>query len=181
MITIAQAQPVYDFEGVFEPVIAAVFIAAGITCATPETITKFQQARPRIEIMMRTGGAKPKGSQGQRIIVDTLGNIRDAAYSGELNVSVITNASEADKVTHAQYRAYVRALMMSLPLAINNTSITQPVGNPVVGLTNHRLNFITHTGDTWTIKNSDGYWQTNMTFAIDFSIQSNALQTLGAT
>ena len=181
MITLDQAQTVYDFEGIFEPIVAAVFTSGGVACATPGTITKFQTVRPRIELMMRCGGAVPRGTSGQRVIVDTLGNIRDAAYRGELNVTVITNAMESDKVVHTQLRAYVRALMMELPIAINNTTIAIPNASPVIGLTNHRLNFIQHTGDTWTIKNADGYWQTGMTFSIEFAIQSNALQTLGAT
>jgi hypothetical protein len=182
MITIAQAKPVYDFEGVFQPAIAAVFVLYGLTCATPSTITQFQSVRPRIELMMRYAGAIPKGQGGQRVIIDTLGNVRDAAHRGELNITVLTDAGEADKVVHSQTRALVRAVAMSLPLLVNNTEIAQPNNaQSVAGLVNHKLNFIQHTGDTWQLKNADGYWQTGMTFAIEFSIQSTALQQLGAT
>lgn len=168
-MTAAQASAVYDFEGAFEPACASVFIAEGLTCATPATITQFQSARPRIELIFRTGSAVPRGTSGQRVIVDGLGNIRDCAYEGELSVTVITNASETNKVEHSQYRAMVRALAMNLPLSING---------PDGPLVNHKWNFITHKGDSWTIQNQDGNWQTSMSFDVKFSINSNAFQLL---
>ena len=173
------AVQVYDFEGVMEQVIAAVFISNGMKCLTPKTATtELQKFRPRFEVVFKVGSAQPKGPQGQRILsADGTLIQRDVAYKGEFAVEVITNSQETDKTVHTQYRATARYLMPMLPMLVNGTGITDNNQN-LVALFNHRINFVTETGTSLMFRNTDGTWSSSIVFAIDFAIQATAIQNL---
>jgi hypothetical protein len=170
------ALQVYDFEGVFERAIAAVFKSNGFVCATPLTITKLQKHRPRFEVVFKTGSSQPKGPSGQRQI-DSSNVARDVAWKGEFAVSIVTNTQETDKIVQANYRATCRYLMPTLGFYINGGSLTDDNDN-LVSLQNHKINFVTETSTSLVFANQDGYWTTNLGYAIDFSIQSYAIQNL---
>ncbi len=91
-----------------------------------------------------------------------------AAYSGELEINSITDASPPGKSTMAAYRALVRSIMEldTLRFAVNLPS------SP------YMIDFISGTGGTDIMKTDDGYEICRLTYSVQFSIKQDAFDQL---
>lgn len=158
------ASAIYDFENNVAAAFAAALSAQGFTVVTASTSADFQQKRPRVELIF-----KPAGAVSPAIITFNGTNGRViTAYRGELVIKVVTGFSTAQKQEHATYRAGVRAAMEldKIRNAINQT--------PSV----YSINFVMPSGCGQTLKYQDGYEVTDLSYAIDFSIQADAWSQL---
>jgi hypothetical protein len=150
---------IYDFERIISTAAAQVFTNAGLDAFTVYSDPKFQKARPRVEVVFRAGGeASPKR---EAIMID--GSRRASAFKGELSLHAITDPTPTGKNTHGEYRAKVRSIAAVLHWTINETL-----------LANHKVNWMVETTTSHGIRTQDGYEQSTITFAVDFSVQANA-------
>lgn len=157
------ATDLYDFEGNIPDMIAAAFAAAQMNVGTVNIKPDFQKPRPRSELVFRPGGSVSPPRlmvvQGKRVI---------AAYTGELEIASITDASTEGKQTHSAYRATVRQLMEldAVRFAVN------------LAFSPYQLDFATPTGGTETMKTDDGYELSRLTYHLQFSIKQDAFNQL---
>lgn len=157
----------YDFESNIPDMIAAAFTAAGLQATTLTTPPDFQKPRPRSELTFRLG---PAVTPARIMIISGWGRVI-AAYTGDLDITSITDPSESGKQTHAGYRAAVRELMEldRLRTAVNLTSFP------------YKLDFATPAGGTITVKTEDGYEISRLTYRLEFSIKQDAFTQLATT
>jgi hypothetical protein len=185
MPTAQQLQAVFDFDSAIEGAAAALLCAQQLKAVTPASESKFQQVRPRVECIFVTGPAKPVSPEGNMIAFPAPGlppNVTvNPNYQGQLQISTVTDAAEAAKTLHFQYRAIVRYTMalfryLTRP-QLNPDGSPQPV-QPKGTLTNHVIQFVTEAGTTPLYKAEDGYWKSAIHFDVRFSIHNAALQAL---
>ena len=159
------AADLYDFESGVANSAAVAFTSAGLNVATITLAPNIQKPRPRSEITFRPGGAiKPC-----RILLIS-GKRRIAAYTGELEIVSITDASGTGKQTHALYRGQIRQLMeLDEFRAVVNIN-TSP----------YNIDFIYATGSGETLATKDGYEISRLTYAVDFSIKADAFTQLNS-
>lgn len=153
----------WDFEGVMETAHAAVLTANGMKAATPATITKFQEERPRVNVIFKSGGEQPSG---QRTILPN-GVQVSGAYKGTLAFSIITSSEEASKLVHSQYRVLIRWIMKQIGALVNGTLLTL-----------HKIQWAVESGSSLIFQNDQGYWVSSIEYAIDFTLQTDAIKAL---
>lgn len=163
MLTPDQYRAIFDFETIFPVAMATVLQAFGITVVTQANITKFQTVRPRCECIFKTGPERQP-----RQIIQVGFTQYNAAYTGTIAFSIITDTNEHMKEIHAQWVSQLRALV---PVAGNQL-------NGGTYLPNHKLQWIRESGTTLTKNNEEGYWVTSLSYDMDFSIQKQALESL---
>ena len=171
---LAAINAAYNHESLLEKAVAAAFGDFDLDAATPETITTFQNKRPRFEIVFKVGAAQYKGSGGSQYQT-TLEIISGSpvpvkfitAYKGDLNIAIITDVTEADKAEHLQYRNLARFIGDTLTHRVN--PLLQP---------NLNLHLVVPSGTALTFINSDGHWQTSLTFAVEYSLNPAAFDAL---
>ena len=154
---------VYDFESNVAAMVAAALASSGLHTATLNTAPEFQKIRPRSEIIFRPGGA---ASPTQLVLVN--GRRCVGAYIGDLEITSLTDASTTGKATHATYRSTLRQLMEldAIRAAANTTAFP------------YRIDFATPTGSSETFKTEDGYELSRLTYHLEFSIKTDALNQL---
>lgn len=158
--TQTQILAVYDFENIIPNAVAVAPTLAGLNCATQSTIGTLEKPRPRTEIIFKVGSETiPRRMIGPQML--------NAAWSGMLSCSVITDSTETDKITQSQYVSQLRYLMPNIGASVNG-----------VLLTKHKIQFVRETGTSLMIKTSEGYLQTSINFNVDFTIQADALTAL---
>lgn len=159
---------IYDFENVIPKAVADALFAAGLTALHPQSDPKFQQQRPRCEATFKIGGAVTPLRIAPQTVPDGAPVLfgRNSAWTGELTIHAITDASVEGKNTHAQYRADVRDACATLLARVNDGSI----------LPYHCINSLVETGTVHGIRQQDGYEQTS--FHTDFSINTAAWAAL---
>lgn len=158
---------VYNMEPQFEAAIAAALTAGGLKACTPATVKDFQTERPRYEVVFKVGSSQPKGNVGQRWIMPQTMIQRDVAWKGEFSVICVTDSEQDSKDSMGYFRAILRYLQPLLPKLANG-----------IALPYHNINFVTETGTAPTYQPEDGLWMSSIMYAIDFSINSSALDLL---
>ena len=156
----------FDFENIIPTAVASVFTDNDFTAANALTALsdpEFQKARARVEIIFKvTGEVFP-----QRYAILTDGTVRNAAWKGLLSIVAITAADKAGKITHGEYRAKVRNFCLNLRDRVNGTALTK-----------HKLQQVLSGPTTVGIRTKDGFEQSTLDFAIEFSIQGDAWAAL---
>src|ERR1044071_2948347 len=156
----------FDFENIIPTAVASVFTDGGFTAANALTSLsdpKFQKERARVEIIFKvTGEVFP-----QRYAIMNDGSVRNAAWKGQLSVVAITAADAAGKITHGEYRAKVRNFCANLRDRVNSTALTK-----------HKLQQVLSGPTTVGIRAKDGYEQSTLDYAVEFSIQGDAWAAL---
>ena len=158
------ATTVYDFESNLAAAFAAGLTALGIPAFTPSTAPAVQKPRPRSETIFRPGGSisPPR--------LSLVGGLRwIAAYTGELTVTSITDASAAGKLAHSAYRAAVRQAMELDSIRAASNISSSP----------YTIDFIMPTGSSETYATEQGYELSKLTYNVEFSIKSDAFNQLG--
>lgn len=154
-------QDVYDISGAIEAAAAAVFRAApaSLTVFTPQSDPKFQQVRPRAEIICVRGA----GLRRMAIVNNegaTLEDAREQAWKCRLQIETITEATIQD---HTAYNCQIMNLMAKFAKTINGAN-----------LPNHCILFpIYDLGAVPTFKPQDGFYHTVMNHEFSVSIQAN--------
>lgn len=159
------AQEIYDFEGVFENAFVLALEGQGFpNVYSVIDALEFQQIRPRIEVKFDVGTER----NPLWLLPDSTGTNRSSFWVGNtLYIDIITATSAPAKEAHGVFRASVRA---ALSLAIQN------VVNNVDGLlTNHKLQMIYQSSQSYAISPQDGYQKTRFSFNVEFSIQADSL------
>lgn len=158
------AQQLFDFESIFESAIAAALNDAGFPAVrTTATAKQFQEVRPRLELLFKVENEKTP----VQLAPDSAGQLRATLYSGSVLLALITAANPTGKLTHAAYRAQLRAALgLNLLPSVNNIN-----GR----LVNHRLNFIRQTATEYEFDPDAGYEKTAHNYAVDFSIYPPSL------
>lgn len=153
----------WDSEGAIETAIATVFTANGMETATPATISLFQNKRPRVDLICKIGSAQPNGN---RVILAS-GTQITGAYKATVGAIILTSSEEASKLIHREYRAKIRWIMAQIGALVNGAI-----------LTTHKIQWAVETGTTLVTKPEEGFWNSGIEFAIDFSQQADALKAL---
>lgn len=161
---------IYNFEEIVPAAVAVVLSGFGLVAIWQGSPTEFQKARPRVEVVWQTGSV----TQPIRLLQIPAGSqiTRAQAWKGVLTIAAITDAADTSKGTHGAYVSRVRNVLAYLPSQINGQA---------AGLTRHKLQFEYESGTTRQYRNEQGYWQSNITFACDLSIQANAWSDFNET
>ena len=162
---------VYDFDGIFEPPIAKLFLAAGVIAyasqgrlnddGTFNPQPNFQKDRPRVEIVFTRGpGAKrwtlPTNPNPN---IPLANQARESAWKANLAITALT---EAGGVTHFKFLAQVRNICATLPAALDGLTLaTHCINGPIVDL-----------GETHRYNQQEGYYATILNYSFDFSVQN---------
>jgi hypothetical protein len=154
----------FDFENILADAIAAALTAQGLVVVTPNSITQLQKERPRCDCVVRVGA-------GRQILLPTSPPTYELAWTGEINLSIITDSAEDAKLAHAAYRSMLRYLAPRLPSLVNG-----------ITLLNHNIKSpVRDEGTSLVMANEEGHWASTLQFGIDFTIQPDALTTLLAS
>jgi hypothetical protein len=157
---------IYDFGGAFEPAIEQVFKDAEMVCFTPGTAKTIERPRPRVEaIFVRGLGSTRRVLVEGEKVDGTIDETRCCAWKARFQISVITQP-EIDQ--HRSYCAAVRNIMARFVVRLNE-----------VKLTKHKiLGPLTELSESVAYKNDEGYYQTDLHYEFDFSIQDDAWAAL---
>ncbi len=157
---------IYDWERVIAEAAATVFTNAGLQAFTVYSPPEFTKVRPRIEAIFRaTGETTPKR---EAIMPD--GTRRAGAFKGELTLHAITDADLPGKNAHGEYRAQVRSICANLGALLNDLALKK-----------HKVQWMVEGATTHGIRTQDGYEQSTISFAVDFSVQQDAWPALFTT
>jgi hypothetical protein len=167
------AAQIYNFEAVFEPAFAGLFLAQNIIAYTSQgrlnddgTLDPkpdFQKDRPRVEVVFTKGPGRrqwhlPDAPQPN---IPAVMQSRESGWIGRLSVAVVT---DADTDQHFSFLPAVRNIMANIPAAMDGLAITT-----------HCINGpIQDQGETHGYNKEDGYYLTTLNYAFDFSIQRDA-------
>jgi len=187
MITPEIIAAIYDFPGIFEPALKALFTAREIKAFTSQAVEStgdagedqelveqgfeiidYQKDRPRVEIIFTPGA-----SQGRyrNTIVSGIELPLDIAWSGQFKLDVFT---AADVRIHRALVTQVRFIMHTQLLQVNAFLPDGTAGNPGT-LTRHRIQPCQKdSGTTPIMRPEDGSFQTSLLTDIDFTIQDDA-------
>ena len=154
----------YDFSGNMQGVFALALTALHIPAYTPQTAVTFQKQRPRSEVVFHPGG-----SVNPPRIALVNGLRRIAAYTGELTITSITNASSAGKMLHALYTSTVREAM----------ELDRIRGAANIASNPYTIDFVLPTGSSETYASDNGYELSRLTYTVEFSIKTDAFAQLG--
>ncbi len=162
-------QDIYDFEGIVEGAISAVFIDGGVTALTSISDPELQKERPRVEVVYSHGAGMNRfvmvTSDGSPAIADDPYPFRrESAWRGSLKIDVIT---EANPVAHRAFRSKVRSMMANIWTAVNETH-----------LPNHKLQFASDGGTTPTYDSTKGFYVSSLLYNTDLSVQADAWSLL---
>ena len=157
-------QDLYSFDSLLEAAAQSVFTAAGIACAIPLDDAKFQNTRPRVELVFTLGSGKGRYTPGEAIFSGRLW--REQAWSGSFRLFVVT---EEDPAILRPFLFKVRTVCASLPDSITTagTLIHHSIYNP-----------IRWTGESAIFRPQDGYFTVSLNFDFDFCINTNAWSQL---
>lgn len=154
---------IYDWERVIAQAAATVFIDAGLQAFTVYSDPAFQKIRPRVEAIFKpTGEVTPKR---EAIMPD--GTRRASAFKGELTLHAITDADAPGKNSHGEYRAQVRSICANLGALINAGALVK-----------HKVQWMIEGATSHGIRTQDGFEQSTISFAVDFSVQGDAWPAL---
>jgi hypothetical protein len=146
---------IYDFETQLETAFLAGLTAAGLTAVGPADAPTFERTRPYVAIRFACGPAK----QSYHIVS---GAKRNASWSGQLEVVLITDATATGKASHRNYRALVRKVMADLRNTLN------------ADLDYHKIQNIVEQSTAPEYKPEDGSEMSHLLYAVDFGIDAGA-------
>lgn len=158
-------EKIYDFETAMEDGFSALFEAAGLSWVTPRKASKFQHERSRVGLRFRTGLA----TQSKHVVAQDGNHLRNASWSGTLELDVITASATDDAdsdSSHRSYRALVRAIMATAIYDLNDTEAT--------ALPYHRIQNIVEQSVNVSVSPEQGYEKSNFTYAVAFGIDADS-------
>lgn len=149
-------QQLYFFEFLLAEAVRSVMEDNEVKAVTNFTAFDFQKDRPRAEITFLLG----MGNQRYFPLSDT--DARESAWKGTFIIDCLT---AAENLIHAAFVVKVRSLMHRIIPLINEVKPTMQY---------HRVkDWIRDGGTSVVSKPEEDYYQSTLTFDIDFSIQSD--------
>jgi hypothetical protein len=149
-------QRIYMVEFLLPEAVRSVMADNGITAYTQFVSPELQKQRPRCELWFTLG-------PGQGRFIQVNGVPRETAWKGRLHAICIT---ESNNTIHSAYVVRVRSLLHGIADAVNNVL-------PV--MENHKVQpFFRDGGTSSRMDTQDGYFLTELSFDLDFSVQEYA-------
>ena len=171
----------YDFEGVMEKALAALFTANDVKAFTSQWIAKtgdkaadaaneaagfslldWQLDTPRVEIFFTPGAG---AGQFTNKVIGGVEMPVETSWSGQYRLDLKTTA---DIRKHAAFRTLGRYLLHTQLLSVNGNALAL----------HHIATFPKDAGTTPMMKGENGFFQTTFLYDIEFSIQDDAWDTL---
>jgi hypothetical protein len=188
-------QSIYDFETPVETALAFAFGDNLIPCYTPSndgivtavwiaanpelseyvlSAHTFQKARPRVELLVKTGQAQQRNYATSDSIQPIGGYAHDQGRAVGITIKVVT---APEILEHRAYVALVRGLMATILSTINGDE-TQDDAIAGSQLTLHRIPVLDEAGSSNAYNYDDGLFATDLNYTGQITIQEDALAAL---
>jgi hypothetical protein len=166
-----------DIEKLYSPAkqineaLATIFTLAGLTAYHPNSAPVLQKARARIEINTQVG------AEHQSYHTFSDGSKRNAAWTGQIEFSIIAPTTSADGAESlSQIQAVFAWCMSNIAADLNGNDSS---GNAY--LPYHEIQRITGNALAQSFPYEDGYLMAKPVYALEFGIDGGAWVELGLT